>query len=298
MNWGGKLIGGTLGMLALGPIGAAIGVFIGHQFDSGAAQSNLLGGGLFGTGTDPRQVNQLFFPTTFRIMGHIAKADGRVSEQEVASARAVMQALHLQDAQIQTAIAHFTEGKQPGFDADGALKGLRVALAGYPELAYFFVEIQLQAALAGNGLPPLLRARLKRLAGLLGVGAADFDRLESVLRFRMRAGAAGYGGAHFRAGAAGTTGSAGGAGYGYGPGRYGESISDEQHLAHAYSVLAARAGMSDEEVVKCYRRQMSRHHPDKLKANGLPDSMLERAKEEAQEIQAAYELIRARRGMR
>ena len=45
-------------------------------------------------------------------------------------------------------------------------------------------------------------------------------------------------------------------------------------------------------VVKAYRRQMSRHHPDKLKANGLPESMLERAKERTQQIQAAYELIR------
>ena len=29
--------------------------------------------------------------------------------------------------------------------------------------------------------------------------------------------------------------------------------------------------MSDEQIVKAYRRQMSRHHPDKLQANGLPD---------------------------
>jgi DnaJ like chaperone protein len=293
MNWGGKLIGGALGMLALGPIGAAIGVVIGHQFDSGAAQSNLLGRGPFGAGADPRLVNQLFFPTTFRIMGHIAKADGRVSEQEIASARAVMHALHLQEAQVQAAIAHFSEGKQPGFDADAALRRLRMAIAGYPELAYFFVEVQLQAALAGNGLPPLLRARVKRLAGLLGVGAGDFDRLESVLRFRMRAGAAG-GGTRF--GAAGAGGA--GHGYSYGAGGYAEGISEQQRLAHAYSVLAADPSLSDEQVVKCYRRQMSRHHPDKLKANGLPESMLERAKEQAQEIQAAYELIRARRGMR
>jgi DnaJ like chaperone protein len=293
MNWGGKVIGGTLGMLALGPIGAAIGFFIGHQFDSGAAQSNLMGRGLFGAGADPRLVNQLFFPTTFRVMGHIAKADGRVSEQEIASARAVMQALRLQDAQIQLAIAHFSEGKQRSFDVDSALKQLRIAIAGYPELAYFFVEIQLQAALAGNGLPPLLRVRVKRLAGLLGVGAVDFDRLESVLRFRMRAGPAGQGGARFGAGAAGSAGAQGPGGGGYAAG-----ISEEQQLAHAYSVLAAEPRMADEEVVKCYRRQMSRHHPDKLKANGLPDSMLERAKEQAQEIQASYELIRVRRGMR
>ena len=56
--------------------------------------------------------------------------------------------------------------------------------------------------------------------------------------------------------------------------------------------------MSDEQIVKAYRRQMSRHHPDKLQANGLPDSMLERAKERTQQIQAAYEAIRERRGMR
>jgi DnaJ like chaperone protein len=63
-------------------------------------------------------------------------------------------------------------------------------------------------------------------------------------------------------------------------------------------MLEATVDMPDGEIVKCYRRQMSKHHPDKLKANGLPDSMLERAKERTQQIQAAYEMIRARRGMR
>jgi DnaJ like chaperone protein len=281
MNWGGKLIGGTLGMLALGPIGAAIGVFIGHQFDAGGGVSNLLNGSMFGVGAgaDPHAVNQQFFPTTFRVMGHIAKADGRVSEQEIASARAIMHALHLQDAQIQSAIEYFSEGKRPDFDLQAALQRLRRAIAPFPELAHFFIEIQLQAALAGNGLPPPLRTRITWIAGQLGVGPVDVARIESVLRFRM--------------GAAGARGYAGGAG-----GNGEDFISDEQRLAQAYSVLEANAGMSDEEIVKCYRRQMSRHHPDKLKANGLPDSMLERAKERAQQIRAAYELIRDRRGMR
>jgi DnaJ like chaperone protein len=277
MNWGGKLIGSTLGMLALGPIGAAIGFFIGHQFDAGGTASNLLGGTVFGANPDPREVNLLFFPTTFRVMGYIAKADGRVSEQEIASARSVMRALHLQDSQIQRAIEYFGEGKQPAFDLEAALRRLRRAIAAFPELGHFFVEIQLQAALAGNGLPPPLRERITWIAARLGVGPVDVARLESVLRFRMGAAAA----------------------RGYGAGGAGEaSVSDEQRVAQAYSVLEATALMSDEEVVKCYRRQMSRHHPDKLKANGLPDSMLERAKERAQQIRAAYELIRDRRGMR
>jgi DnaJ like chaperone protein len=277
MNWGGKIIGGTLGLLAGGPVGAALGVFIGHQFDSGQMGSNLLGGA-----PDPRLVNELFFPSTFRVMGHIAKADGHVSEREVASARSVMHALHLNPGQIQAAIGYFTEGKQPGFDLDGLLGQLRRSLAPYPELAHFFVEIQLQASLAGDGLSDVPRARLQRVAGMLGVNPIDFARLESFLRFRQ--GAAMGGGP--------------GAGAGAGAGGPSSGAVNQERLVQAYGMLEATVQMSDEEIVKTYRRQMSKHHPDKLKANGLPDSMLERAKERTQQIQAAYELIRARRGMR
>jgi DnaJ like chaperone protein len=274
VNWAGKIIGGTLGLLALGPFGAILGAFIGHQFDSGR-----ISGSIF-SGPDPRLVNELFFPTTFRVMGHIAKADGRVSEQEIASARAVMHALHLQPAQIQAAIGYFTEGKQPQFDLDAALARLRAAIAGYPYLAQFFVEIQLQASLAGDGLSALPRARLQRVALLLGLSANDFARLESLLRFRQGA----------------AMGGAGTGGYG-GAGASAAAASDER-IAQAYSLLETSPQMTDVEVVKAYRRQMSRHHPDKLQANGLPPSMLERAKERTQQIQAAYELIRHRRGMR
>ena len=277
VNWAGKIIGGTLGLLALGPIGAALGAFIGHQFDSGQISVAMFTGG-----PDPRLVNQLFFPTAFRVMGHIAKADGRVTEQEIASARAVMHAMHLQPDQIQAAIGYFNEGKQPEFDLDAALARLRASIARTPDLAQFFVEIQLQASIAGDGLSEVPRARLQRVAMLLGLSANDFARLESLLRFRQ--------GASMGAGA-GANGRGGGAGMG-------AAAASQERIAQAYSLLEAAAQMSDEDVVKAYRRQMSRHHPDKLRANGLPQSMLERAKERTQQIQAAYELIRERRGMR
>jgi len=280
MNWGGKLIGGTLGLLAAGPIGAALGVFLGHQFDSGQ-----IGGSVSGGAPDPRLVNELFFPSTFRVMGHVAKADGHVSQQEIASARAVMHALHLNQQQMQAAIGYFTEGKQPGFDLDALLTRLRTSLAPYPDLAHFFIEIQLQASLAGNGLSAAPRARMQRVATMLGVSPIDFARLESFLRFRQGAAMGNGAGAGF-AGAS-DRGSAMGA-----------AAAEAERLAQAYALLEGTAAMPDEEIVKAYRRQMSRHHPDKLKANGLPDSMLERAKERTQQIQAAYELIRARRGMR
>jgi DnaJ like chaperone protein len=72
----------------------------------------------------------------------------------------------------------------------------------------------------------------------------------------------------------------------------------EKPLAGCYAELEVGSQVSDQEVTKAYRRQMSRHHPDKLVANGLPESMAQVAKEKTQRIQEAYEVIRAARGMR
>ena len=69
-------------------------------------------------------------------------------------------------------------------------------------------------------------------------------------------------------------------------------------LDEAYAVLEVAAEASDAEVTKAYRRQLSRHHPDKLQANGLPDSMIEHAKQRTQQIIAAWERVREMRGMR
>jgi len=69
-------------------------------------------------------------------------------------------------------------------------------------------------------------------------------------------------------------------------------------LRQAYLLLEADPKASNEQVTRAWRRQLSRHHPDKLQSQGLPEAMLERAKERTQQIQAAYELIRSARGMR
>ena len=43
---------------------------------------------------------------------------------------------------------------------------------------------------------------------------------------------------------------------------------------------------------------MSENHPDKLAARGLPDSMMDLAKQKTQRIREAYEVICAERGLR
>jgi DnaJ like chaperone protein len=264
MKWTGKVVGGVLGMLTLGPIGAAVGVLLGHQFDEQANDS----------GTGPRlrggdtvaAIGERFFQATFRVMGYLAKADGRVSEREISAARAVMSELRLNPAQVRAAIDYFTAGKQSNFDLAGELADLRQACDGRPELVRVFLEIQVRAALGGNDLDGPVRPLLSRIAARLGVSGLELAQIEAVLRIQS---------GRFHTQAARNDGA--------------------QQLEQAYRVLEAPPAASNDEIVKAYRRQLSRHHPDKLKANGLPDSMIEHAKQRTQQIIEAYELIRERR---
>jgi DnaJ like chaperone protein len=265
MNWTGKVVGGAIGLLAFGPFGAALGVLLGHQFDE-HAQRKLADAA---AGPDDVSVGERFFRTAFEVMGHVAKADGRVSEREIESARAVMSELRLDAAQVQAAISHFTAGKLPSFSLDAALDTLRRACAGRPDLLRIFVEIEMRAALAGNDLAGPSRRVLQKIGSALGVSALELAHIEAVLRIRR---------GQFSRNAA--------------------EAARADRLEEAYRVLGVTATVSEEEVSKAYRRQLSRHHPDKLKANGLPESMLEHAKQRTQQIIEAYDLVRERRGFR
>ena len=104
-NWSGKRSGGAArpdGRAARS--GRRVGVRASAISSTPVPRRHLVGRASWarrGAESRPQMVNALFFRTTFRVMGHIAKADGRVSEQEIASARAVMHALHLTPDQMQ-----------------------------------------------------------------------------------------------------------------------------------------------------------------------------------------------------
>ena len=65
-----------------------------------------------------------------------------------------------------------------------------------------------------------------------------------------------------------------------------------------YDRLGLSKDASQDEIKRAYRKLMSEHHPDKLVAKGLPPEMMEMAKQKAQEIQKAYELIKEQKGFK
>jgi len=377
MEWGGKLVGGAVGLLVAGPVGAALGVLAGHLVDdkvastrngkrptakrssteSGRAGVESGGAGRAGesvrrssrvhhvedtdpfaadaeggvregdgeespTVENPEAVAEQFFQTTFEVMGHVAKCDGRVSENDIRAARAVMKDFSLDESQIARAIGNFNRGKSADYELQRAVMLLRRTCAGRPDLLRTFLEIQVRVAIGGSDLQGPARPLLTRMAAMLGVGGLEFAQLETVLRIRYRArgnrgDAADWNRPGSGAGAERPASDAPGertqrtrrSGDG-GSERGSRRRAEEQEsgprgpstsgtrmtLQEAYQVLGVLPGTAMGEITRAYRRQLSRHHPDKLKANGLPESMLAFAQQQTQLVIEAFNIIRESRG--
>ncbi|MGH8584357.1 MAG: co-chaperone DjlA [Gammaproteobacteria bacterium] len=265
MAWWGKILGGAFGYLLGGPLGAALGAAMGHNFDRGMA-------GNFepvreGPAGHHEGVQGAFFTATFAVMGHLGKIDGRVTHSEIDVARRVMARMDLNPMQVEAAKRLFDQGKSPDFPLQAVLAQLRSAIGQRRNLLFMFIEIQLTLACADGAINPAERRLLLEICNRLGVPERVYRELEAMANAQARH--------EERAESRGAA-----------------SLDLEQ----AYALLNVQPGASDAEVKKSYRRLMSRHHPDKLVANGLPEEMITIATEKTREIRAAYEKIREARG--
>lgn len=280
--WLGKITGAILGLFSGGPFGIIIGLIAGHMIDQ-FIERNMLGLEYQGKAQSDTsdnsqkiQIQQVFFRTTFRVMGRLAKADGHVSTAEIDAAKHIMSQMGLSGDMRKQAIEYFTEGKDSNFDLAPDLTRLKEVLSQQTSLAQMFLEIQLSIAYSDGELTLSERRVLDRLCRDLGISAFQFEWIHS----RVKAAATG----------------------GWSNSRNSENPNQgrQNHrrptrssdLATAYAVLGVKADVSDSELKKEYRKLMSQHHPDKLVAKGLPAEMMKLAKEKTQEIQTAYDKIR------
>jgi DnaJ like chaperone protein len=267
MAWWGKALGGAFGFMMGGPLGALIGIGFGHNFDKG------LGSVLSDKGFQPGQqerVQAAFFTATFSVMGHIAKADGKVTPDEIRMAEAVMTQMGLTADVRQSAKRLFNEGKSDSFPLDEVLDQFKTELHRRSTLLQMFLEIQLQAAYADGVLHQSEEKVLTHICQRLGVPLEQLRRLEEMMK----------------------------AGFGQGSSQSSARTQRTRSIEDAYLILGVEKSVDDAGLKKAYRRLMSQHHPDKLVAKGLPEQMLKDATEKTQQIKDAYEQIKQSRGMR
>lgn len=272
MSWWGKLVGGAFGFMIGGALGAVLGAALGHSFDKGLKE--MPGGDGFSSG-DPERVQAAFFTATFAVMGRVAKADGRVSPEEIRLAEAVMRDMELQPAMRRAAINLFNEGKSDTFDLDAVIDQFRRECHGRTTLLRMFVEIQLQAAFADGRLDPTEDRLLKAICARLGFGEIAYMQLRRMVEAEL----------HMRGAGAGAGADAG------------RADTGRPSLSDAYAVLGVSRDAPDAEVKRAYRRLLSQHHPDKLVSKGLPEEMMKMAAQKTHEIKQAYEAVKDARGL-
>jgi DnaJ like chaperone protein len=188
-----------------------------------------------------------------------------VSEEEIRVARQIMHGMKLTPELTDAAIDAFTRGKAQGYDLDDRVRALAAQIGTHIDLARAFVQLQLQAAVGAGAVDQGKRVLIARVARTLGVSRTEVAQIESLVR---------------------------------GFGRQSVAPAAPEGPGWAYRVLGVGVAASDEEVKTAYRRLMSRHHPDKLVARGLPESMKSVADQKTQEVRAAYEAIKSQRGLK
>jgi len=262
MGWWGTVIGGAFGFMIGGPLGALLGAVLGRNFDEGLDKLPRMGTGH----ADPQQrIQTAFFTATFTVMGHICKADGVVSSDEIRIARQVMGQMQLNPAQTQAAMALFNEGKKTGFSLDAVLQQLRSEIGHRQTLKRMFIEIQCIAATADDSVHQTEKKLLLHICDVIGFSRSELEFLLSSFN----------------------------SGFHRNQGRATPKASD---INDAYRILGVPSSATEAEIKKAYRRLTSQHHPDKLVSKGLPEEMIRIATERTHEIRQAYELVREKRG--
>ena len=258
-HWWGKLFGGIIGLLRGGLTGAILGIFLGHMVDrflSGLGGAN--------------RTRDAFFGAMFSTLGHINKADGRITTAEIAAAEQLMQRLQLTETERQRAIRFFQQGKERDFDLEATLREFARHSMLRHELRIMFIELLLEAALADGTLTSAEQAILVRSCTVLHIPANVFS---AMLRARQGGGESAYG-------------------------KYQQAPNQGQSLQQSYAALGIKADASAAEIKRAYRKLVSQYHPDKLVSQGLPEQMMEMSKKRVREINAAYDKIKASRGIK
>ncbi|GAA0291855.1 co-chaperone DjlA [Psychrosphaera haliotis] len=277
----GKIAGALFGFLLVRHfLGALAGLWIGHLFDKALQRMNDKGNvEEWLISNDAKQ--SIFFYTTFSVMGHVAKASGRVTPEHIKTANDFMDQMRLNEQQVAEAKDAFREGKLLGFPLKKKIKQFKNHFGNRRDLCQFFLEIQIQTAYSDSILEADEYNLLINIAKQLGFNKRNLTQLIAMWEAEMR----------FQ---------------NYKQQQqekykqYDRKSSSSQEakapsLLDAYAVIGVSDRDSVRDIKRAYKRLMSQNHPDKLVAKGLPPEMMEVAKQKTQDIQSAYEIIKKAR---
>jgi DnaJ like chaperone protein len=267
MPYWGKVIGTLAGLATGRPWFALLGLILGHQFDKGFAEKFAY----FQRDSVDFRLDRLpegFVRTLFQTMGHLAKADGRVSEEEIRAARALMHRLGLGPSHIRRAIEWFETGKKENFSLITTLRQFRRECAPRVETRGLFLRFLMEVSLSKDRLQRHARSIFWTVCTELDIGRVELAQLEAMIRAQRG----------FR--------------------RSPQGSADAQRVLNAYQALGISESSTNAEIKQAYRRLMNKNHPDKLASKNPDDAAIAEAERRTREIRSAYDMLKVRRSIR
>ena len=267
MLYWGKIIG-TIAGLATGRLWVALlGLLIGHQFDRGLAE-RFFHYQREGFDAHLDRLPEDFVKALFQTMGHLAKADGRVTEDEIRAVRTLMHRFGLVPSQIRQAIDWFESGKKKSFPLLATIRQLKQKSARRVEIRGLFVRLLMEVSLSKDRLHQRERSIHWIVCTELDISRFELAQLEAMIRAQ-------YG---FRGSPQGN--------------------ADTQRVQSAYRSLRISESSTNAEIKQAYRRLMNKNHPDKLASKNPDAATTSEAERKTREIRGAYEMLKARRSIR
>ncbi len=177
MGWLGKAIGGSIGFFLGGPLGAVFGAVIGHQFDkNGDTGANP--GTVF---TRHEHTQAVFFVATFSLFAKLARADGRVTREEINVVESFMQnSLHLDKDAREMAIKIFNAAKDSRDSFDMYAEQFYELFYNESHFLNTMLEMLIRIAAADNILHNNEERMLKRAAIIFNIDLKEFERIKAI----------------------------------------------------------------------------------------------------------------------
>ncbi|GBL06106.1 co-chaperone DjlA [Glaciecola sp. KUL10] len=309
--WG-KVIGVMFGFMFGRIPGAILGLVVGHFFDISYSKDFSSQGGFarFFNTKDEFQTEAEFFHCLFSALGHVCKSDGAVTQDDINTASALMDDMGLQGDVRKEAQQAFREGKARDFPLIDMLSQLKENCHARRDILQVYLEILVKAACAKTRLSAPKLSVLEKVARQLDFSKKELHffvtSFEAEQRFRKgqaqnkqrsesakRANSANreYHNQRQSSQRSNNSQNSSHTNQSYSS----TSYSNLSELEDAYKIIGVSANDDAKTIKKAYKKLMSTHHPDKLASKGLPEQAVLMAKEKAQDIQAAYTLIKKRR---
>jgi len=242
MSFWNSAIGAMIGFTIGGPIGALVGGVIGAKLGKNKRKFSF----------SSNQKNQVaFFAALFACLAKLAKADGRVSREEIQAVdRFIKERFKFDSDQRKFAIEIFNRAKDDTNSYEDYAYQLSDLLRANKNALLVFYELLFELAMADGVLHEKEEDLLRSTTHIFKIDSGIFENFKS------------------------------------------QFVDDK---VNPYAVLGVSENMDLEEIKKVYRRKRKEFHPDTLISKGLPEELIERAKEKFIEIQEAYEAIERKR---